>query len=73
MRYLTDYSVKTAQELFDRWSKLDKYLLIKYMDGNVKSEHAAYPFAQLRRAYRRHIAARAAAHHQYVVFHRFVT
>ncbi len=40
VRYLTDYSVKTAQELFDRWSKLDKYLLIKYMDGNVKSEHA---------------------------------
>ena len=39
VRYLTDYSVKTAQELFDRWSKLDKYLLIKYMDGNVKSEH----------------------------------
>lgn len=26
--------------MFDRWSKLDKYLLIKYMDGNVKSEHA---------------------------------
>ncbi|WP_300903616.1 C69 family dipeptidase [uncultured Alistipes sp.] len=39
-RYLTDYSVRTAQALFDRWSKLDKYLLLKYMDGNVKSEHA---------------------------------
>ncbi|MDE6046421.1 MAG: C69 family dipeptidase, partial [Alistipes sp.] len=39
-RYLTDYSVKTAQTLFDRWEKLDKYLLIKYVDGNVKSEHA---------------------------------
>ena len=35
--------------------------------------HEPYPFAQLRRAYRRHIAARAAAHHQYVVLHRFVT
>ncbi len=39
-RYLTDYSVRTAQALFDRWNKLDKYLLLKYMDGNVKSEHA---------------------------------
>ena len=39
-RYLTKYSVDTACQLFDRWSKLDKYLLIKYMDGNVKSEHA---------------------------------
>ncbi len=40
VRYLTDHSVRTAQALFDRWSKLDKYLLVKYMDGNVKSEHA---------------------------------
>jgi dipeptidase len=39
-RYLTGYSVRTAQALFDRWSKLDRYLLVKYMDGNVKSEHA---------------------------------
>lgn len=38
-RILTTFSVETAQKLFDRWSKLDKYLLIKYMDGNVKSEH----------------------------------
>ena len=39
-RYLTDYSVRTAQALFDRWAKLDRYLLLKYMDGNVKSEHS---------------------------------
>ena len=38
-RILTSFSMETAQKLFDRWSKLDKYLLIKYMDGNVKSEH----------------------------------
>ena len=37
-RYLTESSVSLAQAMFDRWSKLDKYLLIKYMDGNVKSE-----------------------------------
>lgn len=38
-RYLTAFSTDAAQQLFDRWSKLDKYLLLKYMDGNVKSEH----------------------------------
>lgn len=35
---LTDYSVNTAQKLFDRWNDLDKYLLVKYMDGNIKRE-----------------------------------
>lgn len=38
IRLLTDYSVKTAQEMFDRWVELDRYLLVKYMDGNVKKE-----------------------------------
>ena len=37
--YLTEVSVSTAQELFDRWQRLNGYLLIKYIDGNVKSEH----------------------------------
>ena len=37
--YLTRLSVETAQQLFDRWQKLNNYLLVKYMDGNVKSEH----------------------------------
>ncbi|MBR6814414.1 MAG: C69 family dipeptidase [Alistipes sp.] len=38
-KYLTEYSCSTAQTLFENWSRLDKYLLLKYMDGNVKSEH----------------------------------
>ena len=25
--------------MFKNWSRLDKYLLIKYVDGNVKSEN----------------------------------
>ena len=37
--YLTQLSVETAQELFGRWQRLNNYLLVKYMDGNVKSEH----------------------------------
>ena len=38
-RLLTQYSAEQAQVLFDRWSRLDRYLLVKYMDGNVKGEH----------------------------------
>ena len=37
--YLSELSVETAQRLFDRWQRLNGYLLVKYMDGNVKSEH----------------------------------
>ncbi len=39
-QYLTDYSVTTAQKLFGLWQELDGYLLVKYIDGNVKSEQA---------------------------------
>ena len=36
----TEYSLAKAQKLFDAWTRLDKYLLLKYIDGNVKSENA---------------------------------
>ena len=36
----TEYSLATAQNLFNAWTRLDKYLLLKYIDGNVKSENA---------------------------------
>jgi len=36
--YLTDYSLRTAAALFERWKKLDTYLLVKYMDGNTKKQ-----------------------------------
>ena len=35
----TAYSTNTAQKLFDKWNALDKYLLVKYIDGNEKSEN----------------------------------
>ena len=38
-KLLTDYSTVTAQALFEKWDSLDKYLLIKYIDGNEKSEN----------------------------------
>ncbi len=39
-KQVTEYSNATAQKLFDAWTRLDKYLLLKYIDGNVKSENA---------------------------------
>ncbi len=36
---LTAYSLDAAAELFGRWQDLDKYLLVKYIDGNVKKTH----------------------------------
>ena len=34
----TELSVNNAQELFNMWVDLDKYLMVKYIDGNVKGE-----------------------------------
>ncbi len=38
--FVTNYSLNTAQSLFGAWSELDRYLLIKYIDGNIKREDA---------------------------------
>ena len=35
----TAYSTHTAQTLFEKWDSLDKYLLVKYIDGNTKAEN----------------------------------
>lgn len=40
LNFLTDYSVNKAQNLFSTWTELDQYLLVKYLDGNVKQEDA---------------------------------
>jgi dipeptidase len=34
----TELTVNNAQALFNIWEDLDKYLMIKYIDGNVKGE-----------------------------------
>ncbi len=34
----TEFSTNTAQGLFDIWANLDKHLMVKYIDGNVKGE-----------------------------------
>ena len=38
-KFLTAYSTATAQTLFAKWDSLDKYLLVKYIDGNIKAEN----------------------------------
>jgi dipeptidase len=35
---LTEYTNNTAAKTFNRWKELDEYLLVKYIDGNVKKE-----------------------------------
>ncbi|MBQ5669282.1 MAG: C69 family dipeptidase, partial [Tidjanibacter sp.] len=34
----TKFSVNTAQELWEKWSNLDDYLMVKYIDGNIKKQ-----------------------------------
>lgn len=36
--YLTNYSVKTGDATVSRWKELGEYLLVKYIDGNIKKE-----------------------------------
>ena len=37
--FLTNYSVNTANGLFEKWKKLDEYLMVKYIDGNTKKQN----------------------------------
>ena len=39
IKYVSDYSVKTAQEQFLAWRNLETELLVKFMDGNVKPQN----------------------------------
>ncbi len=36
--FVTGYSVAKAQQLFELWQRMDAYMLVKYIDGNVKVE-----------------------------------
>ena len=39
VKYVSDYSVKTAQAQFAAWQQLEVELLVKFMDGNVKPQN----------------------------------
>ena len=36
--FLTDYSCNMANYVVDYWSEFGNFLLVKYLDGNVKQE-----------------------------------
>jgi dipeptidase len=46
IKTITDFSVNTAQNLVKRWKELDAYLLVKYMDGNIKKQTPEGTFAR---------------------------
>lgn len=37
--FVTDFSVKTADEIFGKWVQLEELLLVKFIDGNVKAQN----------------------------------
>ena len=37
---VTEFSVGTAQEMFSNWVKMEEFLLVKFLDGNVKGQNA---------------------------------
>ena len=37
--YLTTFSVDNAQKIFDKWVALEELLLVKFIDGNVKTQN----------------------------------
>ena len=39
IRMLTEFCAQRSQYLFNRWNDLGNYLLVKYMDGNVKRQN----------------------------------
>ena len=36
--FLTDYSISMGNYTFENWKRLSEYLLVKYIDGNIKKE-----------------------------------
>ncbi|MCQ2186676.1 MAG: C69 family dipeptidase [Bacteroidales bacterium] len=38
-KYLTDACCSAADEIFAQWARLEEFLLVKYIDGNVKAQN----------------------------------
>ena len=39
LKKMTDYSVNTAMAQFEKWTRLEELLLVKFIDGNVKAQN----------------------------------
>ena len=51
VKYMTRFSVAEQDALFEKWDKLDKYLLVKYVDGNIKKQNPDGSFVVFPHAY----------------------
>ena len=51
VKYMTRFSVAQQDALFEKWDKLDKYLLVKYVDGNIKKQNPDGSFVVFPHAY----------------------
>lgn len=56
--YLTEWSEMFADRMFKKWKELDEYLLVKYIDGNVKCQNPDGSFSD--NGYERNIPANPA-------------
>ena len=43
-RFITEFSVNTAQEQFEKWVALEQTLLVKFIDGNIKEQDSQGEF-----------------------------
>ena len=64
--YLTDYSVAAGGEDVNRWRELGKFLLYKYLDGNVKDEHGKVTHPGYPESWYERVAAATGEHLQMV-------
>lgn len=39
LKKMTDYSVNTAMTQFEKWTRIEELLLVKFIDGNVKAQN----------------------------------
>ena len=51
IKFLTRFSVAQQDALFEKWDRLDKYLLVKYVDGNIKKQNEDGSFVVFPHAY----------------------
>ena len=66
--YLTDYSVARGDMVVERWRELSKFLLYKYLDGNLKNEHGEVEHPGYSKEWYRMVADSTGDHLQMGIF-----
>ena len=52
---MTNFTICTAQKIFEEWVELDKLLLVKFIDGNVKAQNPDGSFKHSQPLFYRHV------------------